>query len=235
MLAPLLYAQFENKLVRKHAIGGGVDFAKSWGTLDNFSKYFLIYHAELKVFLNQHSINLSGGYGEPNSEYDYMGFLCSNVEYQYNFFWPEPFRIGAGAGFGFHRLEYDDVLITGNGANLVLSAQYYFADYFAVEGAIRYRLIKFNKMAEGENSALVHKLIEKFGYEHEVAAQLSNVAFQDDYGSLSAKAIKKILPHLKDGNKYDVACEYAGYRHSASSLTKEEIENKILKDRLDAR
>ena len=153
MLAPLLYAQFEDKLVRKHAIGGGVDFAKSWGTLDNFSKYFLVYHAELKVFLNQHSINLSGGYGEPNSDYHYMGFLRSNIEYQYNFFWPEPFRIGAGAGFGFHRLEYDDVLITGNGANLVLSAQYYFADYFAVEGAIRYRLIKFNKMAEGENSA----------------------------------------------------------------------------------
>lgn len=53
------------------------------------------------------------------------------------------------------------------------------------------------------------------------------------YGSLSAKAIHKILPHLKEGNQYDVACEYAGYRHSKSSLTKEEIANKVLKDKLE--
>jgi CRISPR-associated endonuclease Csn1 len=65
------------------------------------------------------------------------------------------------------------------------------------------------------------------------AAILANVTFQDDYGSLSAKAIRKILPYLKEGNGYDVACEYAGYRHSKSSLTKEEIENKVLKDKLD--
>ncbi|MDR0872743.1 MAG: type II CRISPR RNA-guided endonuclease Cas9, partial [Prevotellaceae bacterium] len=66
------------------------------------------------------------------------------------------------------------------------------------------------------------------------AAILANITFQDDYGSLSAKAIRKILPHLKEGNGYDVACVYAGYeKHSKSSLTKEEIENKILKDHLD--
>ena len=62
---------------------------------------------------------------------------------------------------------------------------------------------------------------------------MANITFQDDYGSLSAKAIRKILPYLKEGNKYDVACEYAGYRHSKSSLTKEEIDNKILKDKLE--
>lgn len=59
------------------------------------------------------------------------------------------------------------------------------------------------------------------------------MSFQEDYGSLSAKAIKKILPYLKEGNQYDVACDYAGYRHSKSSLTKDEIENKILKDKLE--
>ena len=59
------------------------------------------------------------------------------------------------------------------------------------------------------------------------------MSFQEDYGSLSAKAIKKILPYLKEGNQYDIACDYAGYRHSKSSLTKDEIENKILKDKLE--
>jgi len=91
---------------------------------------------------------------------------------------------------------------------------------------------------EGDNSntgneKLINKITELCGFEKEYASILANVTFQDDYGSLSAKAIRKILPYLKDGNQYDVACEYAGYRHSKSSLTKNEIENKILKDKLE--
>ena len=82
------------------------------------------------------------------------------------------------------------------------------------------------------NGRLVQKITELYGFEKEYATVLANVTFQNDYGSLSAKAIHKILPHLKEGNLYDVACAYAGYRHSESSLTKEEIANKVLKDRL---
>lgn len=83
------------------------------------------------------------------------------------------------------------------------------------------------------NGKLIEKLMELCGVEKECATVLANVSFQEDYGSLSAKAIKKILPYLKEGNQYDVACGYAGYRHSKSSLTKEEIENKVLKDKLE--
>lgn len=93
---------------------------------------------------------------------------------------------------------------------------------------------------EGDNSAignekLIEKLRDTFGFEKEYAAVLANVVFKEagDYGSLSTKAIRKILPHLKDGNDYSVACEYAGYRHSKQSLTKEEIQNKVLKDKLE--
>lgn len=93
---------------------------------------------------------------------------------------------------------------------------------------------------EGDNSAignekLIEKLHDTFGFEKEYAVVLANVIFKDagDYSSLSTKAIRKILPHLKDGNDYSVACEYAGYRHSKQSLTKEEIQNKILKDKLE--
>ena len=93
---------------------------------------------------------------------------------------------------------------------------------------------------EGDNSAignekLIEKLHDTFGFEKEYAAVLANVVFKDagDYSSLSTKAIRKILPHLKDGNDYSVACEYAGYRHSKHSLTKEEIQNKVLKDKLE--
>lgn len=91
---------------------------------------------------------------------------------------------------------------------------------------------------EGDNSnlgneKLIEKLGEKFGFDKEAATELANVVFEPDYGSLSAKAIRKILPHLKDGLEYSVACEYAGYRHSKASLTKEEIEQKELKDKLE--
>lgn len=83
------------------------------------------------------------------------------------------------------------------------------------------------------NHKLIEKLSETYGFDKEYAAVLAGVVFPEDYGSLSSKAIRKILPHLKDGNDYSVACEYAGYRHSKSSLTKEEIANKVLKDKLD--
>ena len=91
---------------------------------------------------------------------------------------------------------------------------------------------------EGENSVTGYekwrnKLSEHYGFAKEYAEILAGVVFQPDYGSLSAKAIKKILPHLKDGLDYSVACEYAGYRHSKRSLTKEELEQKVLKDKLE--
>ena len=83
------------------------------------------------------------------------------------------------------------------------------------------------------NGKLIEKIMQLCRVEKEYAKELANVSFQNDYGSLSAKAIKRILPHLKEGNQYDLACEYAGYRYSKSSLTKDEIENKVLKDRLE--
>ncbi|MDK2842577.1 MAG: CRISPR-associated endonuclease Csn1 [Anaerophaga sp.] len=91
---------------------------------------------------------------------------------------------------------------------------------------------------EGDNSKtgnenLIDKITELYGFDKESAKILAKVTFQDDYGSLSAKAIRKILPYLKAGNKYDVACQYAGYRHSASSLNREELNAKNYKDHLE--
>nr|AME16470.1 CRISPR-associated protein Cas9 [uncultured bacterium] len=91
---------------------------------------------------------------------------------------------------------------------------------------------------EGDNSNtgnenLINKISKLYGFEKEYAKILANVSFQDDYGSLSAKAISKILPYLKEGHKSDIACDLAGYKHSASSLTREELENKTYKDRLE--
>lgn len=90
---------------------------------------------------------------------------------------------------------------------------------------------------EGDNSrtgnaSLVKKLAEITGFSEEYAAILAETTFEDDYCSLSARAMRKILPYMKEGNRYDAASVYAGYNH-AHSETSEDLENKVLKDRLE--
>lgn len=82
------------------------------------------------------------------------------------------------------------------------------------------------------NDTLFRLLEEKFGFKKEHSQILANVAFSDDYGNLSTKAMRKIYPHIKELS-YDKACLQAGYRHSASSLTKEEIATRPLKNQLE--
>jgi CRISPR-associated endonuclease Csn1 len=82
------------------------------------------------------------------------------------------------------------------------------------------------------NEKLYQLLNQKFGFKKEHAQILAGIALSDDYGSLSAKAMRKIYPHVKD-QTFDKAAAIAGYRHSASSLTKEEIANRPLKDKLE--
>lgn len=91
---------------------------------------------------------------------------------------------------------------------------------------------------EGDNSktgneALIAKIQSICHCEREYAQVLASVTFQEDYGSLSAKAMRKILPHLKEGQQYDEACAAVGYRHSERSRTKEELANRTYLDRLE--
>jgi CRISPR-associated endonuclease Csn1 len=81
------------------------------------------------------------------------------------------------------------------------------------------------------NETLYRLLASKFGFAKEHAKILAKVDLLEDYGSLSAKAMRELMPHIKK-QKYDKACEEAGYNHS-SYLTKEEIESRPLKDRLE--
>lgn len=83
------------------------------------------------------------------------------------------------------------------------------------------------------NESLIRKITELCGFDREGAAVLANVAFETNYGSLSTKAIRKILTYMKNGNEYSTACELAGYRHSKRSLSREELDRKVYKDRLE--
>lgn len=130
-------------------------------------------------------------------------------------------EIFGGLGFSTDILDFD--------ANI---------DGHAFEQQSMYKLWHLLYSFEGDksnlgNERLIEKLRELYGFDKDSATVLAGVVFEDDYCSLSAKAIRKILPHMKDGNDYSTACEYAGYRHSKQSLTKEEIANKVLKDKLE--
>lgn len=82
------------------------------------------------------------------------------------------------------------------------------------------------------NEKLYDLLEKKFGFKKEHSKILAEIGFPQDYGSLSSKAMRKIYPYIKE-HKYSTACNYAGYNHSKNSLTKEQLENRILKERLD--
>jgi CRISPR-associated endonuclease Csn1 len=92
---------------------------------------------------------------------------------------------------------------------------------------------------EGDNSrtgneSLIEKISQIFGFSENdkvYATIIASISFKPDYGNLCAKAIRKILPYMKDGVNYNQACEYVGYRKR--SLTKEELANKIYKEHLE--
>ncbi|UMB59232.1 type II CRISPR RNA-guided endonuclease Cas9 [Lutibacter sp. A80] len=82
------------------------------------------------------------------------------------------------------------------------------------------------------NVNLKKKLHLKYGFKPEYAKLLSSISLQQDYSSLSTKAIRKILPYLQNGNEFSEACKLAGYNHS-NSLTKDELAKRTLKDTLE--
>jgi CRISPR-associated endonuclease Csn1 len=53
-----------------------------------------------------------------------------------------------------------------------------------------------------------------WGLTDDQAKIAAKVRLEDGYGSLSLRAIRKILPHLEAGHLYHEACRLAGYHHS---------------------
>ncbi|SEC29366.1 CRISPR-associated endonuclease Csn1 [Tenacibaculum sp. MAR_2009_124] len=79
---------------------------------------------------------------------------------------------------------------------------------------------------------LKKKLIQKFGFAIEQAKMIANISFPLEYGNLSSKAIRKIIPYLQDGYGYSKACVLAGYHNSDNSPT-EKKEDRVLVDKLE--
>jgi CRISPR-associated endonuclease Csn1 len=83
-----------------------------------------------------------------------------------------------------------------------------------------------------DDEQLLNTLLNKFAIPEETAKALSKIDFtKGGFGNKSAKAIRKILPHLILGAKYSDACTIAGYNHS-NSLTTEQNQARKLLDQL---
>jgi len=157
--------------VRKHVFAAGLDFAVSKGDFNGRDSIviksehiilpkvssFLIYAFDARALVNEHSIAFNFGLGFP----DEARYFRLGLEYQYFFLWPEPFRIGAGLGYAFSSMRFPHASFgekgqgyanfTGNGGHAVMSAQYYFIENFAIEGAIRCRFLYLNRVATPDN------------------------------------------------------------------------------------
>jgi len=69
----------------------------------------------------------------------------------------------------------------------------------------------------------------KFSIEPTIADKLADIDFSKHaFGNKSAKAIRKILPYLMEGDKYSEAMSYAGFEHSDSLTKDENLKRKLL-------
>lgn len=82
-----------------------------------------------------------------------------------------------------------------------------------------------------DHDDLVEALVKHFDWTHEQAEIVADLGFKPTHGGLSARAIKRILPHLMEGNVYSTACQLANFKHSDSE-TLEEKQNRPLNDHL---
>ncbi|MBF6597517.1 MAG: type II CRISPR RNA-guided endonuclease Cas9 [Fermentimonas sp.] len=98
-----------------------------------------------------------------------------------------------------------------------------------------------DRLLYGNNDTKLRKTLHtKYGFKPEYTSLLSNISFPQDYGNLSSRAMRKIIPYLQAGHPYAKssenmvevgACDLAGYNHS-NSETADDLKKKILKDKL---
>ena len=101
--------------------------------------------------------------------------------------------------------------LKGNTTNYRLASKHAFGeDWYSIDRHLQnyivYVLIHFD-----DPKKVINKAVNEWNRSHDQAKTLSYLKLESDYGSLSEKAIKKLLPHLKNGLEESVAIIEAGY------------------------
>jgi CRISPR-associated endonuclease Csn1 len=82
--------------------------------------------------------------------------------------------------------------------------------------------------ATQEEADVIRILQERYGFTLEQATGLAALDFTSaGYANKSHRAMRRLLPHYREGLDYTSACKAAGYNHS-NSLTKAEVEGRTL-------
>jgi len=122
-----------------------------------------------------------------------------------------------------------DAEIKGNDFDKQASYQLWHLLYAAEDDN---KISREDKEIYGDSNVNLKKILHhRYNIASKYTKLISNVSLQNDYGSLSSKAIKKILPKLSKGLDFASSCDAVGYNHS-KSLTKEEQANRVLKEKL---
>lgn len=104
--------------------------------------------------------------------------------------------------------------LKGNGTSATLSKKELFgAAWFAFDLATQDAIV-MRLVTEESEAALIAWLQDRFGLDEARAERVANVSLAEGYGSLSAKALARILPCLQaEVITYDKAVQKAGFAH----------------------
>ena len=134
--------------------------------------------------------------------------------------------LGGAAQFNFEDPKRQE--LKGNTTSAILSGDKYFGQAWfnfteTMQDEIVMQIVK-----EESESALIRWLCEQTHVDEETAERIANAGLPEGYGSLSAKALAKILPELRsDVITYDKAVLAAGYAHH-SHLNPSKVTGEIL-------
>lgn len=104
--------------------------------------------------------------------------------------------------------------LKGNSTSAILSKKEHFGPDWFGWPLERQDVIVMRLLTEESEAALIVWLQEEFGFDEPRAETIANTGLAEGYGSLSAKALSRILPALQaEVMTYDKAVQAAGYEH----------------------
>jgi len=114
--------------------------------------------------------------------------------------------------------------LKGNATSAILSKKDLFGPAWFRFDEARQDAIVMKLLTEESEDALVRWLQNETGVDEKTAEAIANVGLPEGYGSLSAKALARILPELRrDVVTYDKAVQAAGFEHHSKLGANAEI------------
>ncbi len=130
--------------------------------------------------------------------------------------------LGVGDAVQFNFEDPKRQELKGNTTSAILSRDEYFGDAWLTFDEAKQDAVVLQLVAEENEAALVQWLQAETGVDERRAEALANVGLPDGYGSLSSKALARILPKLREAEMverqtvlrtYDKAVLAAGFEH----------------------